>query len=256
MAGGRARRAQAPASDYGAAAGPSGGAEEPPRRSGANTLRKRLSTLRGTLVLAHWHRRVPRVPAWPKVIAPWRPRQRYLRSYADAVRLFESLPPHRALWFWLCLWTGQHASDVERMTWADVELGNPPTMLIRCAKNRKMAGLRVRQPRPLARVLRAEFRRVRPRPTASIVRPWSSRSTTLLRHCVRLGLQPLNAIDLRHTLFTWAIQRLGITPGVVAWAGHSSPAMMARAYGHALPPGLIEVTDELDAFAADERRAA
>jgi integrase len=223
----------------------------PPRTFGANTLRKRMSTLRAVLGLAHRRRWIARMPAFPQVLAPWRPRQRYLHSYLDAVRLFRALPRHRAEWMWLCLWTGQHASDVERMIWTDVELGGrgrEPSMLIRNTKNRKTA-VRVRMPRPLARVLRAKWKRERPRADAAIVQPWASRKSTLPLACYRLGLQPLNAIDLRHSLFTWAIRRLGITPGVVAWAGHSSPAMMARAYAHALPPGLKEVTDELDAFA-------
>jgi hypothetical protein len=67
------------------------------------------------------------------------------------------------------------------------------------------------------------------------------------------GDRPTMAVAQAHppTLFSWAVRRLGITPGVVAWAGHSSPAMMARSYAHALPPGLTEVTAELDAFAAE-----
>ena len=223
---------------------------KPPRRFGSSTLRKRLCTLRQVVSLAHRRRWVRRVPAWPQVLAPWRPRQRFLRTYSDAQKIFEALLPHRASWFWLCLWTGQHASDVDRMTWTDVELGEPPAMLIRNTKNRKLP-LRVRMPLPLARHLRARFEAERPAPAARIVRPWPSRKSTLPLVCYRLGLPPLNAIDLRHTLFTWAVRRLGITPGIVAWAGHSSPAMMARAYAHALPAGLSEVADELDAFAKE-----
>lgn len=224
---------------------------QPPRRFGSSTLRKRLSTLRGVVALAHRRRWISRMPAWPQVLAPWRPRQRFLRSYSDALRIFEKLPPHRASWYWVCLWTGQHASDVDRMTWAEVELGDPPAMLIRNTKNRKLP-LRVRMPSPLARHLRARFALERPAPGTRIVRPWPSRKSTLPLVCYRLGLPPINAIDLRHSLFTWAVRRLGITPGVVAWAGHSSPAMMARAYAHALPAGLQEVADELDAFAEGE----
>lgn len=221
---------------------------KPPRRFGPNTLRKRLSTLRGTLALAHRRGAIPRVPAFPAVLAPWRPRKRFLESYEDARRIAEALPAHRAEWFWLCLWTGQHASDVERMTWADVDLNSRtgPTMLIRNTKNRKVAGLRVAMPTALAAVLRAKFRRERPRPGDRLVRPWPSRKHTLPLVCYRLGLPPVNAIDLRHTCLTWLVRRLGITPAVCAWAGHSSPAMMARTYAHALPTQLRECTAELD----------
>lgn len=223
---------------------------KPPRRYGAETLRKRMSTVRAMLALAHRRRWIPRVPAMPVVIAPWRPRQRFLERYADAVRIFEALPLHRAEWFWLCLWTWQHASDVERMSWADVRLEpSSPGFLRRNTKNRKTP-LWVAMPEPLRRVLAAKFARERPVPEKRIVLPWPSRKSTLPLTCYRLGLPPLNAIDLRHTGMTWAVRKLGVTPGVLAYAGHGSAAMASRTYAHALPVGLQDVTAELDAFAA------
>lgn len=217
----------------------------PPRRFGASTLRKRLSTLRQVLALAHRRRWVPRVPAWPALIVPWRPRGRFLATFEDARRIAAELPPHRADWFWICLLTGQHAGDVERMTWADVDL-NKQTVILRNTKNRKVAGVRVPMPRHLAAVLRALWRRARPRPGDRLVRPWPSRKHTLPLVCYRLGLPPMNAIDLRHTCATWMVRRLGITPSVCAWFGHGSPAMMARTYAHALPAQLADCAAELD----------
>jgi integrase len=225
--------------------------------AGPATLRKRLSTLRATLELAHRRRWISRVPAFPVVLAPWRPRQRYLETYRDAERLFESLPLHRAEWFWICLWTCQHASDVDRMTWADIDLRRS-TMLIRNTKNRRPA-IRVRMPAPLVPVLRDKFTRERPRAADPIVRPWPSRNTTLPRHCRKLGLLELNAIDLRHTGLSWAARIRGITPALCKFAGHSSPAMMSRTYAHALPPQLEEVTADLESMAApanDQRPAS
>jgi integrase len=220
-----------------------------PGRAGPATIRKRLSTLKAALELAHRRRWIPRVPAFPPVLVPWRPRQRFLETYSDARRLYESLPHHRALWFWFCLWTCQHASDVERATWADIDL-HAGTVLIRNTKNRRPT-IRVRMPAPLADVLRAEHARLHPRPGDAIVRPWPSRKTTLPLHCRRLGLPELNAIDLRHTGLSWAARRLGITPALCRFAGHTSPAMMARTYAHALPPQLEEVTAELESVAND-----
>lgn len=225
---------------------------KPPRRAGPETMRKRYSTLRATLALAHRRRLIPRVPAFPEVIAPWRPRQHHLRSYADAARIFDRLQPHRAEWFWLCLWTGQHASDVDRMTWEDVDLAGRSVML-RNTKNRRVP-VRVTTPAPLQRMLLAMFQRERPLPGARLVRPWPSRKHTLPLVCFRLGLPPLNAIDLRRTLATWMVRKLGITPAVCRWFGHGSPAMMARTYAHALPAQLSECTAELDSL--DEGGAA
>ena len=222
-------------------------------RAGPATLRKRLSTLKGALELAHRRRQIPRVPAFPPVLVKWNPRQRFLQSYDDARRLFDDLVespgPHRAEWYWLALWTCQHASDVERMIWADVDLARG-TGLIRNTKNRKVA-IRVRLPTPLLAVLRASAARKRPRPEDPIVQPWPSRKATLPLHCRRLGLPELNALDLRHTGLSWAARRLGITPALCRFAGHSSPSMMARAYAHALPPQLEDVTAELESMAND-----
>jgi integrase len=221
----------------------------PAHAAGPATLRKRLSTLRAALELAHRRRWISRVPAFPPVLAPWRPRQRYLETFKDAERLFASLPRHRAEWFWLCLWTCQHASDVDRMTWADVDLRGS-TMLIRNTKNRRPA-IRVRMPAPLVPVLRDKFTRERPRAADPIVLPWPSRKTTLPLHCRRLGLPEMNAIDLRHTGLSWAARKRGITPALCRFAGHSSPAMMARTYAHALPAQLEEVTVDLESIATD-----
>lgn len=221
-------------------------APRPPRAAGPATLRKRLSTLKAALELAHRRRWISRVPAMPVVLAPWNPRQRFLETYADAERLYLSLPPHRAAWMWLALWTAQHASDVERMVWADVDLRRT-TGLIRNTKNRKPV-VRVRLPMPLVEVLREKHRRERPRPEDRIVQPWPSRKTTLPLHCRRLGLPEMNAIDLRHTALSWAARRLGITPALLKFAGHSSPAMMARTYAHALPAQLEDVTAELESM--------
>jgi integrase len=230
------------------------GPRVPPRKFGAETLRKRMSTLRGTLVLAHLRRWIDRLPAFPHIIAPVPLNQNFLERYDDARKIFEALPLHRGEWFWLCLWTGQHVSDVSRMAWSDVSLdGERPSMLIRNTKNGRTGGLRVEMPRPLLRVLRAKFDRERPKSKARIVGEWTSRHHTLTLTCYRLGLKPINATQLRHTCFSWAVRKLGITPSVLAWAGHSSAAMMARRYAHVLPPALGEVARELNSMDPDDR---
>jgi integrase len=188
--------------------------------SGPATLRKRLSTLRAAMLLAHRRRELARVPAFPDVLAPRPARSPVLVSAEQARTLFASLPRHRAEWYWIALWTAQHASDVERMTW------------------------------PLLEVLLAMHDRDRPRPADALVRPWPSRKTTLPRHCRRCGLPELNATALRHTCLSWIVRRTGITPAACRFAGHSSPSMMARTYAHALPAQLEEVTEALESIAS------
>lgn len=223
--------------------------------SGPETLRKRLSTLKAAIELEHRRRRLARVPAFPRVLCPRPPRKQILVSSVQARTLFESLPRHRAEWYWLALWTGQHASDVERMTWADVDL-RAETMLIRNTKNRLTEGVKVRIPRPLLEVLVEMERRDRPRLEAHLVKPWPSRKTTLPRHCRRAGLPDLNATALRHTCLSWIVRQTGITPAACRFAGHSSPAMMARTYAHALPAQLEEVTEALESMASNDNGGA
>lgn len=219
--------------------------------SGPETLRKRLSTLRAAMDLAHRRRRIRRMPAFPRVLAT-RPRPpEVLVSVAQARALFASLPRHRAEWYWLALWTAQHASDVERMTWADIDL-EARTMLVRNTKNRRTEGLRVRIPSPLLDVLREMHARDCPRPGSRVVRAWPSRKTTLPRHCRECSLPVLNATALRHTCLSWVVRRTGITPAACRFAGHSSPVMMARIYAHALPAQLEEVTEALESIAAND----
>lgn len=165
--------------------------------------------------------------------------------------LFNSLPLHRAEWLWLCLWTCQHAGDVERMTWADTALLNgrgPSTMVIRNTKNGYTEGLRVRMPKPLERVLAAKAGREHPRPELPIVQRWPSRKTTLPRHCRRLGLPEVNATGLRHTGASWIVRRMGITPAVCRYLGHTSPVMAARVYAHALPAQLGDVVEAMESI--------
>jgi integrase len=215
--------------------------------AGPATLRKRFSTLRAAMLIAHRRRQLERVPAFPEVLVPRPPRAPVLVSAEQARALFDSLPRHRAEWYWLALWLAEHASDVDRHTWADVDLPGK-TILIRNTKNR-MPELRVRIPRPLLEVLLEMHERDRPRPGDHLVRPWPSRKTTLPRHCRRCGLPELNATALRHTCLSWIVRRTGITPAACRFAGHSSPAMMARTYAHALPAQLEEVTEALESLA-------
>jgi integrase len=218
------------------------------RAAGPCTLRKRLSTLRSALALQVRRRRLARLPLFPHVLVAPAAVPSILSSYADAARLFESLPLHRAEWYWLALWTGQRPADVETMAWADVDLGTS-TMWIRSSKTRKPP-IRVRIPRPLLDVLRRMYRRDLPAAAAHLVRPWSSRKTTLPLHCEKCGLPRMNATALRHTNLSWIVRTTGITPAACRWAGHSSPRQMERTYAHHLPMQLEGVTDALDSMAA------
>lgn len=215
---------------------------------GPATLRKRLSTLRSMLALEHRRRRLERVPAFPLVLVPKAPTPTVIESYRDAHRLWDSLPLHRAEWYWLAVWTAQRASDVERMTWADVDL-QAKTMFIRSTKT-KQPKLKVRIPLPLLEVLTEMRTRSNPQPTDRIVRPWPSRKTTLPLHCQKCGIPRMNATALRHTNLSWIAAKTGITVSLARYAGHTSTRQLEQTYAHFLPPQMRELTEALDLMAA------
>jgi integrase len=221
-----------------------------PRVAGPCTIRKRLSTLRSALALQVRRRRLSRLPFFPHVLVPPAAVPSVLSSYIEALCLFDSLPLHRAEWYWLALWTGQRPKDVEGMTWSDVDL-NACTMWIRSSTTRKPP-IRVRMPRPLLKVLCEMHRRDLPAAGAPIVRAWPSRKTTLPLHCAKCGLPRMNATAIRHTNLSWIVRTTGITPAACRWAGHNSPRQMERTYAHHLPAQLEGVTDALDSMAAND----
>jgi uncharacterized protein YmfQ (DUF2313 family) len=63
------------------------------------------------------------------------------------------------------------------------------------------------------------------------------------------------AIDLRHTLISWMVRRVGITPAVLAYAGHSSYQMASRVYAHAMQPQLHEVVAAAESMEHERRPA-
>jgi len=210
------------------------------------TIQKRFSTLRQAVRLAKRDGHLERMPEFPIWQFPpsGPPAHRWAESWQEVQQIYDSLPPERGDWLALALYTGQHASDVERMVWADTRL-QAGEIRIRNTKNRKPWGLWVKCPRPLLKILRARHARLRPATEDRIVRPWPTRFYQLGRACMRLGLQPITATGLRHTAATFVAAELGITVAATKWFGHSSFTQMERVYAHALPGGLREVADAL-----------
>jgi integrase len=210
------------------------------------TIQKRFSTLRRACALAVRHQllmKLPDFPVWEfPPVGP--PAHRWAETWEEVQRICDQLPPERAAWLALAVYTGQHASDVERMVWSDTRLA-PGEIRIRCTKNRKPHGLWVKCPRRLLELLRARHAQLQPTADAPIVKPWPTRFYQLGRVCMRLGLQPITATGLRHTAATFVAADLGITVAATKWFGWSSFSMMEQVYAHALPGGLREVADAL-----------
>lgn len=218
------------------------------------TLQKRLSTLRAALELARRAGWIAAVPEFPDVPHRYRPVIAYLRNPEELARLCAALPLERAEWVYVAVFTGQHASDVNRLrAFDDADpFAAAPWILIRNTKNRDPAGARVVMATPLVEILRARFEREQLRPGDPLVEPWekNARLKLLRRVCARLGLMKITANALRHTCASWAAHELGqITPGLQHFLRHRSLEMLQRVYVHALRPRHDDIAAALSAFA-------
>lgn len=222
------------------------------------TVAKRFTTLRQALRLAHRLGQLSMLPEMPEFFQPPEEHEGpILRSWEEVKALLAHLRPERRDWVSLCLWTGQHASDVERTTWREVDL-QAGWIVIRNTKNRKPKGRRVRMPAPLLAALTERVQRLAcagksPLPGDPVVRPWKNRSYVLPAACVRAGLQPMNATALRHSAVSFMIRRTGITVTAQKWFGWSNFKMMERVYAHALPPQLEDGARELESIAEEDK---
>jgi len=223
------------------------------------TVAKRKSTLRRALAIAVERGELDRMPDFPEIgMPPLRPRVRILRNVVELRQLLAALPLRRQEWVSVALWTCQRPGDTERMCWSDVDLRSAtPSMVIRSTKTRRPSGIRVKMPAPLVSVLRARLDRLEgagssPAPTDRLFERWPGVSKTLPLVCVRLGLPPMSAMDLRHTGISWMVRRTGLTVAAQHWGGWSDLAMLQRYYAHALPAGLDQAADELSSMAAND----
>jgi integrase len=219
----------------------------------ASSILKRLSTLRRALKLQKRRRVIDRLPEFPEILSEYRPDRKFIRSHGEALAIAAALPSNRADWFWLALWTGQHSSDVERMTREDINpAGADRWVRVRNTKNRRFEGLRIACPAELARAFGARWLALRP--GAALVEKWPHVTSQLPDTCARIGLPRYSAKTLRHTFFTWMISRVGITKAVMEIGGWSSYEMIVRVYGHALPPQFRDAVRALDRLVIDEAR--
>jgi integrase len=206
------------------------------RALSGGTLRKRACTLRRALVLSKrrgWIRRVPEFPETPYRYVPVSEHLEDLRAYA---RVRDSLESPRRLWFVAAVWTGQRASDVERMRREDLDV-DYCAVRIRSTKT-KRAGRWFHAAPELVRELEAHWRRL---PAgAKLVPPWPHVSSQLTRLSARLGMPRLTAQRLRHSFFTWYVAANGFSAELLELGGWKDMAVPSLVYAHAAPKRLKE----------------
>lgn len=228
------------------------------RPIGGHTLTKYACTFRQVLGAAKRAGWIAEVPSFGRIEGRYRPRRQHLRDFSELQRLCDTLPPDRADWVWVAVFTGQHPGDVERWkAFTDCDpFAAPPRMVLRNTKNRT-PGVVVEMPAPLAERLRERFTRLDLRPGQAVVPHWNkdARSKMLRHRSAQLGIDACRASDLRRTCGSWAAHELGgLTVGLRDWMGHQSMKMLSLVYARALPPGFRDVARALSAAAGSKGR--
>lgn len=192
------------------------------------TVRKELSTLRRALAMAKRRGRYAGDPG--AVIPEWRVRYVPKRTWLTREQVAEvcaQLAPHRAAWVVLAAWSGGRRSEVERMTWADVDLA---AGRIRLPGTKTAKSLRWM---PLAEELRAALDATpREARTGPLVRAWPSVVRDLAVACRAAGAPRVTPNDLRRTFASW-LKQAGVDSLTVGrMLGHSTSRMVELVYGH------------------------
>ena len=190
------------------------------------TVRKELSTIKAALgeaVKLEW---LVTAPTMPRFTVKYRPRDRWLPE-TEARDLLLALPPLRRRWVMLALYTGCRLSEIERLSWEDVDQVSG-RILVRGTKTR---GSRrwIALPAPLLDVLTGvpEDERI-----GAIAGRWANARRDLRDACKRAGIDPVSPNDLRRTYASWLKQRGVDSAAVAKLLGHTSTRMVDLVYGH------------------------
>ena len=200
-----------------------------------STVAKELVVLSLTLAEAGFDGVVPRVKV------QYRPRERHLTP-AEAEALLDALPPSRRLWFMVATFAGLRDSELARLQWSDVELGDGWILV----RGRKTAGSYRRV--PIAEALWPWLDEAW-QPAGSVLDAWTNCRRDLAKACKRApigrvgyaciglwrvgidGLVPVSANDLRRTFASW-LKQAGVDSLTVAHLlEHSSTRMVDLVYG-------------------------
>lgn len=206
------------------------------RALSGGTVRKRACTLRRALELSQGRGWLRRVPAFPDIPYRYRPAVEHLPDFAAYARMRDELEPIRRLWFVVAVWTGQRASDVERMRREDLDL-ELAAVRIRSTKTKREARWFHAVPE-LVRELEAHWRTLAP--DAKLVPAWPHASSGLRKLSARLGLPRITPQRLRHSFFTWYVAANGFSAELLELGGWSDMTVPSRVYAHAAPKRLKE----------------
>jgi integrase len=206
------------------------------RALSGGTMRKRAYTLLRALKLSQRRGWMRRVPSLPEIPYRYRPTVEHLPDFETYARMRDALEATRRQWFAVAVWTGQRASDVERMRREDFD---PDKGQVRIRSTKTKIGPRWFHAAPeLARELEAHWRTLPPR--AKLVPAWPHVSSQLTMLSQRLGLPRITAQRLRHSFFTWYVAANGFSAELLELGGWRDMTVPSLVYAHAAPKRLQE----------------
>jgi integrase len=209
------------------------------------TVRKELVVLRSTLSLARDRGMLTRDPdaLIPKFRAPYRPKRRWL-SEPEIVELLKNLPDERKSWVLLAVFTGGRLSELESLTWGDLNFGKAQ-IHIRGTKTARSDRFIPMDPElaELLLPLRAEA----DQPVAG---KWRNVRRDLRKACEKAGIEPVSPNDLRRTFASWLKQAGRDSLAVGKLLGHTSSRMVELVYGHLDQKTLQQAMEALPSLSA------
>ena len=191
------------------------------------TVRKELVVLRLTLSHARDRGVLERDPdsVIPKFRARYKPRRRWL-STVELRGLLRHLPPDRQRWVIVAVMTGGRLSEIEGLTWGDLDFANQQ-IHIRGTKTDRSDRII-----PMDRELGELLGQMRKGASEAVAGAWSNVRRDLAKACAKARIDPVSPNDLRRTFASWLKQAGRDSLAVGKLLGHTSSRMVELVYGH------------------------
>lgn len=191
------------------------------------TVRKELVVLRLSLSHARDRGVLDRDPdaTIPKFRARYKPRRRWL-STMELRGLLRHLPPERQRWVIVAVLTGGRLSEIEGLTWGDLDFGNQQ-IHIRGTKTDRSDRII-----PMDRELGELLGQMRKGDSEAVAGRWSNVRRDLAKACAKAKIEPVSPNDLRRTFASYLKQAGRDSLAVGKLLGHTSSRMVELVYGH------------------------
>lgn len=207
------------------------------------TVHKELVTLRRALTLARERKLLDVEPAavMPAFKVKYQPRTRYLTE-KEFELLVDQLPEKRVLWVLIAVLAAGRSSEVERLSWTDVDF-NAKTITLPGTKTEKS-----RRTIPLSSALASVLIKHR-KNEGAVVEQWLNVRRDLADACDRAHIARVSPNDLRRTFASWLKQRGEDSWVVAQMMGHTTSRMVELVYGRLNKDTFRRAIDTLDVAA-------